>query len=60
MKKSILDDTEEIPKPIVSDFIINNGNGILLPDGVYYHFAEVIKLVRLYHEEENKKIEKSK
>jgi len=38
---------QEIPKP-VGDFIINNAEGIELPDGVYYHYTEVIKLLKLY------------
>lgn len=41
---------EEIPKPI-GDFIINNAKGILLDDGVYYHYSEVIKLLKLYLKE---------
>jgi hypothetical protein len=38
---------EEI-KPIYSDFIIENGNGIMGADGMYYHFSEVIKMLKLF------------
>lgn len=38
----------EIPKPVVSDFIIENATGVMGNDGMYYHFTEVIKLLKLY------------
>lgn len=39
--------SKELPKPIGS-FIIDNASGVQLSDGVYYHYTEVIKLLRLY------------
>lgn len=47
---------EELPKPIGS-FIIDNASGLQLADGGYYHYTEVVKLLRLYEnprEKENK------
>ena len=38
--------TEEIKKPI-GDFIMKNATGIQGQDGVYYHYSEVCKLLRL-------------
>jgi hypothetical protein len=35
-------------EPTVSDFILENGNAIIGTDGYYYHFSEVIKLLKLY------------
>lgn len=37
----------EIPEP-VGKFIIDNANGTMGNDGMYYHYAEVIKLLKLY------------
>ena len=48
---------KEIPRPI-GDFIIDNARGIQLEDGMYYHYTEVIKLLRKYGE--IKQIEKEK
>lgn len=36
----------EIPEPR-GKFIIDNANGVMGNDGMYYHFTEVIKLLRL-------------
>ena len=50
-KKVKLDNSlelEEIVAPIVSDFIMDNATGIMGNDGLYYHFTEVIKLLKLY------------
>jgi len=43
------DDSElqEIPEP-VGKFVIENATGVLGNDGMYYHYAEVIKLLKLY------------
>ncbi len=41
------DGLEEVQKPI-GNFIINNAKGTPLADGQYYHYGEVIKLLRLY------------
>lgn len=38
---------EEMPKPI-GQFIIDNGNGKQMPDGTYYHYTEVIKLLKMF------------
>lgn len=35
-------------KPPIGDFIINNATGVQGADGVYYHYSEVCKLLRLY------------
>lgn len=48
--------TEEIKKPI-GDFILENAKGVQGQDGVYYHYSEVCKLLRL-QEKELKKSEK--
>ena len=48
---------EEIPKPEVQDFIIENGNGVMGNDGMYYHFTEVIKLMKLYEKKIRKELE---
>lgn len=45
---------EIIPKPI-GDFIIENATGVQGVDGVYYHYTEVIKLLRLYEKSTNRK-----
>ncbi len=37
----------ELPKP-VGDFIIANATGTMGNDGMYYHYAEVCKLLKLY------------
>jgi hypothetical protein len=44
----------EIPRPIYSDFIIENGNGVDLSDGTYYHFTEVIRLLKKWSKEKLK------
>jgi hypothetical protein len=38
---------KELPAPI-GDFIIEHATGVMGADGMYYHFAEVCKLLRLY------------
>jgi hypothetical protein len=47
--------TEEIKRPI-GDFILENATGIQGQDGVYYHYSEVCKLLRL----QEKELKKSK
>ena len=47
---------EEVKKPI-GDFILENATGVQGQDGVYYHYSEVCKLLRL-QEKELKKSEK--
>jgi hypothetical protein len=37
---------EEIEPPI-GDFIINNAKGVQGSDGMYYHYSEVCKLIKL-------------
>lgn len=37
----------EIPAPI-GDFIIENSNGVMGNDGMYYHYSDVCKLLKLY------------
>lgn len=37
----------EIKRPI-GDFIMENANGVQGQDGVYYHYSEVCKLLKLY------------
>lgn len=44
------DNLLEIPKPIGS-FIIENSTGVQGNDGVYYHYAEVCKLLKLYEKQ---------
>lgn len=41
-------DLEKIPIPKFSEFVINNGNGIQTNDGIYYHFSEVISILKKY------------
>lgn len=38
----------EIEKPFFADFVMDNGKGILFQDGMYYHFSEVIRLIKLW------------
>ena len=47
------EDLVPVPKPIYSDFIIDNGKGFDLPGGSYYHFTEVIRLIKLWEREKN-------
>ena len=47
---------EEIPKPVIPDFIIKNGNGVMGNDGMYYHFIEVINLIKLYEKKIRKEL----
>jgi hypothetical protein len=42
--------TEEVKKPI-GDFILENATGVQGQDGVYYHYSEVCKLLRLQEKE---------
>ena len=49
-------DIEEIKKPI-GDFIIENATGVQGQDGVYYHYSEVCKLLRLQEKELKKDLE---
>lgn len=44
---------EKIPKPI-RDFIIENAIGVQGADGAYYHYTEVIKLLRLIQQANEK------
>jgi hypothetical protein len=37
---------EEMPEPI-GNFIIDNAKGVMGADGMYYHYTEVIKLLKL-------------
>jgi len=48
-------DIEEIKKPI-GDFIMENATGVQGQDGVYYHYSEVCKLLRLQEKELKKDI----
>ncbi len=50
-KKSEIDkpfELQEIPEPVVSQFIIDNAKGLMGNDGMYYHFIDVCKLLKLY------------
>lgn len=47
---------EEISKPIISDFIIDNAIPVMGNDGAYYHFTEVIKLLKLYEKKVKEEI----
>lgn len=46
---------EEIKRPI-GDFIMENATGVQGQDGVYYHYSEVCKLLRLQEKELKKDI----
>jgi len=37
----------EIPKPIASDFVIENGKGTQTDNGTYYHYEEVVRMVKI-------------
>lgn len=50
---------EELPKPI-GNFIIENAIGIIGNDGMYYHYSEVCKLLRLYEKELKEKFDNMK
>lgn len=57
MSKKDLDiGTEEIEKPI-GDFIIKNAKGDLHTDGMYYHYRDVCKLLKLQKKETAESIE---
>lgn len=43
----------EIPKPL-GHFIMDNAKGIMLEDGMYYHYTEVINLLRLMRQANEK------
>jgi hypothetical protein len=43
----------EIPEPI-GTFIIDNANGVMGADGMYYHYTEVIKLLKLRDKQNEK------
>jgi hypothetical protein len=60
MEEELEDGLEEIPVPIGKFIIENAKNGRVGNDGVYYHYAEVCKLLRLYHKTELEKLEKTK
>jgi predicted metalloendopeptidase len=45
----------EITEP-TGKFIIENATGIQLPDGAYYHYSEVCKLLKLYALKDSKKV----
>ena len=47
------DELLEIPDPI-GKFIIDNANGIMGADGMYYHYTEVIKLLKLQDKQNEK------
>lgn len=42
---------EELPPPI-GDFIMDNAEGKILPDGTYYHYATVCSLLKKYKGDE--------
>ena len=44
---------EEIPEPI-GNFIIDNAKGVMGADGMYYHYTEVIKLIKLRDKQNEK------
>jgi len=46
-KEPVVEVIEDIPVPI-GKFIIDNAKGIQLADGAYYHYSEVIRLLKLY------------
>lgn len=39
------------PKKPIGDFIINNSKGTQTENGVYYHYTEVCKLLKLYEKQ---------
>jgi len=50
------DDMFEIPiEPPIGNFIIENATGVIGNDGVYYHYSEVCKLLRLYEKVMNER-----
>lgn len=49
----------EIPEPI-GKFIIDNAKGVAGGDGVYYHYAEVCKLLKLYAKKIQIELEENK
>ena len=39
------------PKKPIGDFIINNSKGTQTENGVYYHYTEVCRLLKLYEKQ---------
>jgi hypothetical protein len=50
---------KEIEKP-VGDFIMDNATGVQGSDGVYYHYSEVCKLLKLMKKNINLKVKLNK
>jgi len=48
-----------LPKPIGS-FVMENAEGVMGNDGMYYHYSDVCTLLKKYHEQELKKLEDGK
>ena len=48
---------QELEKPI-GDFIIENGKGVHGHDGIYYHYSEVCKLLKLKEKEIRENLKK--
>lgn len=46
---------QEIPEPI-GTWIIENGNGTMHADGMYYHYSEVCTMIMRYHVESLRKL----
>lgn len=49
------DNLKEIPKPI-GEFIMDNKKGIQLNNGTYYHYTDVIDLIRTREKQADKKM----
>jgi hypothetical protein len=50
---------KEIERPIHSDFVIENANGLQGQDGKYYHYSEVVSLLKKWDTRPNAAIEKA-
>jgi hypothetical protein len=49
MSEGVDDGTVPIERPI-GEFILNNGAGVMGVNGMYYHYAEVCRLLKMYKE----------
>lgn len=49
------DNLKEIPKPI-GKFISENKKGVQLNDGTYYHYADVVDLIKTRESQSDKKL----
>jgi len=50
-----MEELEEINEPI-GKFILDNSEGAMTPNGAFYHYTDVCRLLKLYHKTEIQKL----